>query len=79
MDIDNAAQILAGSILTGLALVVAIITIVVINNILHKYWKPVRMFTDDSFSHYNTPKRFINPDEMEKVPPSLDNNGKISN
>ena len=72
MDIDNAAEILAGSILTGLALVVAVITIVAINNILHKYWKPVRVFTDDSFSHYTTPKRFMNPDEMEKVPPKLD-------
>jgi len=78
MDIDNAAEILAGSILTGLALVVAIITIVAINNILHKYWKPVRVFTDDSFSHYTTPKRFLSQEEEAKIPPKLDNSGKTS-
>ena len=39
MDIDQAAVFLAGSILTGLGFVVVVITAVVINNIIHKYWK----------------------------------------
>ena len=78
MDIDNAAEILAGSILIGIALIVVVITIVAINNILSKYWKPVRMFTDDSFVGFGSPKRFMDPDEMEKVPPKLDNIGKTS-
>lgn len=42
MDMDIAATVLAGSILTGLALVIAVITIVAINNIIHKYWKPIQ-------------------------------------
>jgi hypothetical protein len=41
MDIDNAATILAGSILCMLSFVVIVIGVVVINNIFHKYWKPV--------------------------------------
>ena len=74
MDIDNAAAILAGSILTGLAFVVAVIVIVVINNIIHKYWKPVRIFTADSWN-FNPPSRFIDQEEV-KIPPSLDKFGK---
>ena len=39
MDIDTAAIFLAGSILTALGFIVIVIAIVVINNIIHKYWK----------------------------------------
>lgn len=48
MDIDNAATILAGSILCMLSFVVIVIGVVVINNIFSKYWKPIEWmrFTD---------------------------------
>jgi len=39
MDIDQASTFLAGSILTCLGFLVVVITVVVINNIVHKYWK----------------------------------------
>ena len=39
MDMDQAAVFLAGSILTGLGFIIIIATAVVINNIIHKYWK----------------------------------------
>jgi len=42
MDVDVAARVLAGSILSGLAFIVACITVVVINNIFSKYWKPIK-------------------------------------
>jgi len=42
MDVSNAANMLAGSILVMIALVVIVIGIVVINNIFHKYWQPVQ-------------------------------------
>ena len=68
MDIENAANILTGSILTGLAVVVAVIVCVVVNNIIHKYWKPIRIFTGDSWN-FNPPSRFIDPEE--KIAPTL--------
>jgi hypothetical protein len=74
MDIDTAAEVLAGSILTGLALITFVITIVVINNIISKYWKPVRIFTADSWN-FNPPSRFVDPEEV-KIPPKLDESGK---
>jgi len=42
MDVDVASEVLAGSILTMLALITVVIGIVVINNIFHKYWKPIK-------------------------------------
>ena len=71
MDMDQAAVFLAGSILTALGFLVVIAAIVIVNNILHKYWKPVRMFTADSW-HINPPHRFGTPEELEKIPPVLD-------
>ena len=39
MDIDQAAVFLAGTILTALGFIVIVVAAVVINNIIHKYWK----------------------------------------
>ena len=39
MDIDTAAIFLASSILMALGFIVIVIAVVVINNIIHKYWK----------------------------------------
>ena len=44
MDMDVAAATLAGSILFVLSLVVMVIGVVVVNNILSKYWKPIQFF-----------------------------------
>jgi hypothetical protein len=60
MDMDQAAVFLAGSILTMMGFVVVIMGIVVINNILHKYWKPVQFFKYDSYP----PTRFVEPHEV---------------
>jgi hypothetical protein len=42
MDMDQAAVFLAGSILTTLGFIVIFIGIVIINNLLSKYWKPIK-------------------------------------
>lgn len=39
MDMDQAAVFLAGTILTALGFIVIVATAVIINNIIHKYWK----------------------------------------
>jgi hypothetical protein len=68
MDVDNAAEILAGSILTGLALVIVVITIVVINNIFSKYWKPIK------WVKYDMPPRFASQEELNRITPTLNDN-----
>jgi hypothetical protein len=72
MDMDQAAVWLGGSILTALGFVVLIIAIVFINNILHKYWKPVNIFTPDSWKALNPPQRFASQDELQRVAPHLE-------
>ena len=68
IDVDNAASFLAGSILFSIALVVFVIGCVVVNNIIHKYWKPVNLFTPDSWKGFFPPAeiRYIEP-EMNKT------------
>jgi hypothetical protein len=66
MDMDQAAVFLAGSILTMLGFVVVCIGIVAINNILHKFWKPVRIFSADSW-HINPPARFASQEELNRI------------
>ena len=66
MDMDQTAVWLAGSILITLGFVVVIAGVIVVNNILHKYWKPVRIFTADSWN-LNPPSRFITPEDMNEI------------
>ena len=70
MDMDQAAVFLAGSILTALGFVVVIIAIVFVNNVLNKYWKPVRIFTSDSWN-LNPPARYAHQEELDRIAPEL--------
>jgi hypothetical protein len=57
MNLEQAAIFLTGGILTMLGFIVIVIGIVVINNILHKYWKPVKFLYYDNY-----PPRFVDED-----------------
>ena len=77
MNMDQSAVFLAGSVLTILGFIVVVVGIVVINNILHKYWKPVSIFTKDSFSpfgghSYHDPMQNLSQDEYQKLIKHLD-------
>jgi hypothetical protein len=67
MDIDQAAVFLAGTILTALGFIVIVIAAVVINNIIHKYWK--------SFGWKFFPV-YVNKEEVTYEEPKLDKTKK---
>lgn len=67
MDMDQAAVFLAGSILTGLGFIAIIASLVVVNNIIAKYWKPIKWTTLPTAMQ---PYRFAEPHEIEE--PKLD-------
>jgi hypothetical protein len=71
MDMDQAAVFLAGSILTMLGFIIVVAGIIVINNLIHNYWKPVRIFTADSWHAMNPPHRFASQDELDRVAPEF--------
>ena len=64
---DQAAVFLAGSILTALGFIVVVMGIVVINNIISRYWRPIRIFTEDSWHGFGNSARFAEPQEIEKT------------
>jgi hypothetical protein len=55
MNMDQAAVWLAGSILTMLGFIIIVAGVVVINNIIHRYWKPMNWFTPDSWRGFHPP------------------------
>jgi hypothetical protein len=71
MTMDQSAVFLAGSILTALGFVVVILAIVVVNNVLHKYWKPVRIFTSDSWAPFSVHSRYATEEELARITPHL--------
>jgi hypothetical protein len=72
---DQAVIWLAGSILVMLGFIIITVGIVVINNILHRYWQPVRLFTPDSWKGFHPPQQqqFIHEREFERVAPTFEN------
>jgi len=72
MDMDQAAVFLAGTILTAMGFIVVLVAIVIANNIIHRWWKPLGW----SFSWITAPSRFATPEELEqspKIEPRIDN------
>lgn len=64
MDMDQSAVFLAGSILTALGFIVFVIAIVIVNNIIHRWWKPLGW----NFGILSAPSRFATPEELEQAP-----------
>jgi hypothetical protein len=66
MDMDQAAVFLAGSILTAIGFVVVVVGLVVVNNIIYKYWKPLGWFKSWGLVFDQADSRFVEPKELNK-------------
>ena len=64
MDMDQASVFLAGSILTCLGFIVVAIAILVVNNLVAKYWKPITILRFEDVP----PPRFV--EAQESTPPN---------
>ena len=71
MDMDQAAVFLAGSILTGLGFLVWIFIALLVNNLIHKYWKSWG-WNFHGFIPQQEPVRFMSDDEASKIAPTMD-------
>jgi hypothetical protein len=65
MDMDQAAVFLAGSVLIMMGVIVIVAAVVAVNNIIHRYWKPIKIFTADSWN-LGHGTRFAEPHELDK-------------
>ena len=63
MNIAQASTFFSGSILVMCGFIVVCVGIIVINNLFHKYWKPVPLF---KISDYPT-SRFMTDEEQTAV------------
>lgn len=66
MDMDSAAVFLAASILTMLGFIVVVIGLIVINNLIAKFWKDLGWFKGLAFLHQE-PTRFVSPEEAKEL------------
>lgn len=75
MDLDNAAAFMLGTVGYGIGVIVLVAVVVAINNIVSKYWKPIRIFTADSWN-INPPTRFVTEEELSRVTPVFNDKTK---
>ena len=66
MDMDQAAVFLAGSVLTMMGFIVIVIGVVVVNNIIHRYWKNLGWFRNWGLTFDQHNARFAEPHELDK-------------
>jgi hypothetical protein len=66
MEMDKLAVFFAGSILVTLGMIVIASGVILVNNLIYKYWKPVTWFKYDYKTVYFDPKtgeQFHKPEE----------------
>lgn len=64
---NQAAVFLAGSILTMMGFIVIVVALVIINNIFHRYWKPVKIWKFETY-----PPQYLNQEPMIDQPKEKD-------
>jgi hypothetical protein len=61
MDVSSATIFLVASILISLGAIILVAAIVFVNNILHKYWKPIKVY-----AYHALPEQEIEVEEPKK-------------
>ena len=64
MNIDQASAFLIGSILIGLAVCVLTLVALVVNNLLCRFWQPIKWSNYD----WTQPGRFVTPEDRPGPP-----------
>lgn len=78
MSLEQAANFLSGSVLIILGLMAIVAGSVVINNLIHRFWKPVTIFTRESFTLFgghpmnNDPMQNLTQEEYDKLLENLE-------
>jgi hypothetical protein len=79
MEMDKIAVFFAGSILITLGMIVIAAGVIIINNLINQYWKPVTWFKYQYKAVYFDPKtgeQFYTPEKDEKIELQLEEKKK---
>ena len=66
MDLDTYLTFAMASLLISIGVIFLSLTAILLNNLLHKYWKPVRFFTKDSWAF--NPPQLVTPIDKTNEP-----------
>lgn len=66
MDLDSYLTFAMASLLISIGTIFIALTLILLNNLVHKYWKPVQFFTKDSWI-FTPPARFADPHEVTPI------------
>lgn len=77
MTLEQAAVFLSSSILIATGVIILIAGAIVVNNLINRFWKPVTIFTRESFSifgghHLNDPIQNLSQEEYDKLVENLE-------
>jgi len=61
MDLDAYLTFTIASLLISIGILFLSATLIVLNNVFHKYWKPVKLFTPDSWKGFFPPTYIQEP------------------
>jgi hypothetical protein len=72
VTLEQASIFLSGSILFALGMTALILALVAINNLIHRFWKPVTILTKESFSLFaghqsNDPMQNLTQEEYDRL------------
>ena len=70
MSIESASNFLVGSILLSVGILVFVAAAVAINNLLFRFWKPVKIFSPDSWKGFNPPEIKSEDIDQTRTPPT---------
>jgi hypothetical protein len=55
MDLDSYLTFTIASLLISIGVLFLSATLIILNNVFHKFWKPVKLFTPDSWKGFHPP------------------------
>jgi hypothetical protein len=61
MEVSSASIFLVGSVLISLGMIVLVSAVVFVNNIIARYWKPVKIY-----AYHAVPRQDPEPDDAKK-------------
>lgn len=62
MELDGYVTFLVGSLLISLGLIILALTAIFLNQVLYRYWKPVKIFSMEPWN-----MRFADPQDLAEI------------
>ena len=72
MELESYVTFLVGSLLISLGMIIIMLTLVFLNQVLYKFWKPVKIFSMEPWN-----LRFADPQDLVDHKKAMDSEPKV--